>query len=144
MLLILKRYYESEEMTLGNLYVGGTVNLLCQTLEPGIPLKKDPYGCKGHKRIMAGKYRVVNYKSPRFKRWLPLLLNVPHRSAIEIHAGNEPQDTRGCILVGTTDGPLTLNNSQSTLKRIVSLVTDALSEDKEVTIWIQEIGRIAK
>lgn len=59
----------------------------CDTLEPA--------NC-----IPAGTYKMRITWSPHFKCWLPELLNVPGRTAIRIHAGNLPQHTRGCILVG--------------------------------------------
>ena len=37
--------------------------------------------------------------SPKFKRMLPILLNVPSRSGIRVHRGTKPEHSRGCILV---------------------------------------------
>jgi hypothetical protein len=50
--------------------------------------------------IPPGIYKVVSYPSPKFGRLMPLLLDVPGRSEIEIHFGNLPDETRGCILLG--------------------------------------------
>jgi hypothetical protein len=50
--------------------------------------------------IPAGTYQVTLYASPHFERLMPLLNDVPGRSEIEIHWGNFPPDSRGCILVG--------------------------------------------
>ena len=50
--------------------------------------------------IPKGRYRMSIYRSPKFKSDVLLLQDVPGRSAIEIHKGNYPQDTRGCILIG--------------------------------------------
>ena len=41
--------------------------------------------------------------SPRFKRVLPLLHDVPHFRGILIHPGNDQGDTAGCILIGKND-----------------------------------------
>lgn len=38
--------------------------------------------------------------SPKFKRELPRILNVPHFDGILIHRGNTAKDTSGCILIG--------------------------------------------
>jgi hypothetical protein len=50
--------------------------------------------------IPPGRYKVTVYNSPHFGREVPLLEDVPGRSEIEIHYGNYPTDSRGCILVG--------------------------------------------
>ena len=49
--------------------------------------------------IPCGTYPVRVTFSPKFKRMLPLVLNVPERSGIRIHRGTKPEHSRGCILV---------------------------------------------
>ena len=49
--------------------------------------------------IPVGIYEVKVTYSPRFKRMLPLVLNVPGRSGIRVHQGTKPEHSRGCILV---------------------------------------------
>ena len=44
-------------------------------------------------------YKVAVTKSPKFKRLLPILQQVPGRSGIRIHRGSKPEDSLGCILV---------------------------------------------
>jgi Family of unknown function (DUF5675) len=52
--------------------------------------------------IPAGRYQVTTYYSPHFKRLMPLLLDIPGRSFIEMHWGNFASNSDGCILVGET------------------------------------------
>lgn len=44
-------------------------------------------------------YKVAVTMSPKFKRLLPVLEQVPGRSGIRIHVGSKPEHSRGCILV---------------------------------------------
>jgi Family of unknown function (DUF5675) len=54
----------------------------------------------GQTAIPAGRYRVIVTPSARFKRPLPLVVDVPGFAGIRLHPGNRHQDTEGCILVG--------------------------------------------
>ena len=49
--------------------------------------------------IPAGTYPIVVTWSPKFKRMLPIVLNVPGRSGIRVHRGTKSEHSRGCILV---------------------------------------------
>ena len=49
--------------------------------------------------IPAGTYHLVRTYSPRFKKQLPLLEDVPDREGIRIHRGSIPEHSKGCILV---------------------------------------------
>jgi len=44
-------------------------------------------------------YRVTVTQSPKFRRLLPLLNQVPGRSGIRFHRGSLPEHSKGCILV---------------------------------------------
>ncbi len=68
----------------------------CSAEQSGKMAQKDT----GHTAIPEGSYRVLITKSPRFKEWLPYVQGVPDFEGIRIHAGNYPDDTQGCILVG--------------------------------------------
>jgi hypothetical protein len=48
-------------------------------------------------------YRVAVTQSPRFKRLMPILQQVPNRSGIRIHRGTKPEHSKGCILVPDID-----------------------------------------
>jgi len=49
--------------------------------------------------IPEGTYPVSVTFSPRFKRMLPLIGNVPGRSGIRLHRGTKPEHSKGCVLV---------------------------------------------
>ena len=44
-------------------------------------------------------YKVSVTQSPRFKRLLPILCQVPGRSGIRFHRGTKPEHSKGCILI---------------------------------------------
>ena len=50
-------------------------------------------------QIPALCYPVKVTMSPKFKRLLPIVQNVPQRNGIRIHRGSKPQHSTGCILV---------------------------------------------
>ena len=50
-------------------------------------------------QIPAICYPIRVTQSPRFKRLLPIVQNVPQRSGIRFHRGTKPQHSTGCILL---------------------------------------------
>ena len=44
-------------------------------------------------------YKVQVTQSPRFRRLLPVLTQVPGRSGIRFHRGSRPEHSKGCILI---------------------------------------------
>lgn len=102
MQLTVQRTESSSTTTVGELFVDGVFE--CYTLEDTVrDLKKDGSGkVYGKTAIPAGTYNVSLTQSARFKRVLPLVLNVPFFEGVRIHPGNTAADTDGCVLVGTT------------------------------------------
>jgi len=94
----LRRIQFTALSTIGELWLGDWME--CYTLEDCVRKIKIPKVTA----IPAGRYQVVITMSNRFKRELPLLVNVPGYEGIRIHPGNTDQDTEGCILPGRTRG----------------------------------------
>ena len=115
--LLLERTEKTKTYTAGRLSFVNELGkaYFCDTLEPSL----HPTNHLRPKAIPAGRYDVAVTWSPKFKRWLPLLLKVPNRSGIRIHAGNNPEDSSGCILLGRALLPGHVYNSRSTLEKLM-------------------------
>ena len=115
--LLLERTEKTKTYTAGRLSFVNELGkaYFCDTLEPSL----HPTNHLHPKAIPAGRYDVAVTWSPKFKRWLPLLLKVPNRSGIRIHAGNNPEDSSGCILLGRALLPGHVYNSRSTLEKLM-------------------------
>lgn len=61
--------------------------------------------------IPEGTYKVTIRYSPEHKRNVPHVEDVPGFSEIEIHIGNFPKDTKGCLLLGESRGEDFVGNS---------------------------------
>ena len=48
-------------------------------------------------------YGIGVTQSPKFKRLLPLVRQVPGRSGIRFHKGTRPEHSKGCILISGYD-----------------------------------------
>lgn len=104
--ITVQRRFRGSDYTIGTLFING--QRICDTLEDtdrGLR-QTDPVDVIRTKKIYGetaipyGKYKVIVNTSPRFKRLLPRLLDVPGFEGVLIHAGNTPADTHGCILPG--------------------------------------------
>ena len=85
MLIKLYRNKPQGNSITGRLVIDG--RWFCNTLER-----------KGY-QILALFYPIKVTHSPRFKRLLPLVTDVPQRSGIRFHVGTKPEHSTGCILV---------------------------------------------
>lgn len=92
--LELKRITFSPTFTIGTIKVGETT---FWTLEDVVRTGPKVYG---QTAIPKGRYSVIWNMSNRFKKIMPLLLDVPNFAGVRIHAGNTSADTEGCLLLG--------------------------------------------
>jgi hypothetical protein len=85
--------------------------------------------------IDPGNYEVVMTFSNNFKRYLPLLLNVPCFEGIRIHGGNTCEDSLGCILIGEHSNMKDkIWNCASKMNRLLTMLKAVERKEK---IWIQ-------
>lgn len=132
MKLELERIQTDPGVTIGSLRVDG--DWAAWTCED--PVR--PVGVKVHGQtaIPAGTYKVVITESARFKRPLPLLLDVPMFEGIRIHPGNTAADTEGCILVGMDRLGSSVGRSRLAFDALFTQIRGALNRREEVTIEI--------
>lgn len=129
------RIAKKDGYTIGRLAIGG--QYFCDPLEPQWRnLAGGVAKVPGRTAIGEGAYPVVITKSPRFRRWLPLLLGVPRFSGIRIHAGNTADDTEGCILVGWNRLRGRLVNSRSALTLLMNRMVEALARGEKIVIEV--------
>lgn len=102
MKLELKRIHLDPGYTIGELRVDGS--RVCYTLEDAVRERPgqsvSAWKIQNETAIPAGTYEVIINRSNRFRRNLPLLLEVPGFAGVRIHPGNSSANTEGCILVG--------------------------------------------
>ena len=138
MKLHLQRTERGDRYTMGRLAIDGEP--FCDTLEPTdrhleAATMRPEQKVFGQTAIPTGTYPVVLTYSPRFKRTLPLLKNVPHFEGIRIHPGNSAADTSGCILVGCRLHSGRLTDSRQTLRQLMKALTHR-PQEQEISITI--------
>ena len=117
--------------TYGELTIDGN-HFKCFTLEDKVR-KGDIFKVKVQNQtaIPAGRYEVVLNMSNRFKRYMPLLLNVPNFAGIRIHNGNTKEHTEGCILVGYENGnDGFLGNSRAAFTDLMKVLSKVEKKEK--------------
>jgi len=113
---------------IGDLFING--EFFCYTLED--EKRADGVKVYGETAIPTGTYNVLLTKSNRFKRLMPLIVDVPMFSGIRIHGGNTSKDTLGCILVAfNTDYKKIWGTAEKYL-------TNELKEGENITITIED------
>lgn len=142
--LLLRRKFKGATYTIGDLFIEG--RLFCNTIEDTVrnlpalcpdTSRWNPCTCKekvyARTAIPAGQYKITFEYSPRFKRRMPYLHDVPHFLGILIHSGNTEEDSGGCIIVGENTVKGEVLNSRATFQRLYA----RLEREKEITIRIE-------
>lgn len=140
--LLVKRLWPKANYCVGRMYIDG--KFFCNTLEPKVvdvnksgKFDGNEKKVYGESAIPYGTYKVVYTESPRFKRKLPRLVDVPHFEGILIHPGNTVEDTQGCILVGKNTSTGRLSDSRVTSDHLNALIDRTIKNGGEVTITIE-------
>lgn len=133
------REHFSDECTIGELTVEGD-DFKCYTLEDKdrkITSEDSLQAIQGAKvygktAIPYGTYELAVTFSNRFKRFLPLLMNVKGFEGIRIHTGNSDSDTHGCLLVGTEKDVLNnrILNSRTAFAELMLLINEKIIMEK--------------
>lgn len=126
----LQREPTTDQGTFGKLTIGGDSFF---TAEPPWRNNASNRSC-----IPDGKYTMLPHISPRFGKCL-LIVDTKPRTVVLIHSGNLAGDTakgykthsHGCLLPGTRQGKLTVNNkrqravlcSKTAMRRILNRIT---------------------
>ena len=129
--IILDRIAKKSKYTIGKLYIDGeyfcdtiedTDRGLTQTMTDAQIKSKKVYG---QTAIPTGTYRIIISYSNKFKRQMPLLLNVPGFLGIRIHSGNTEKDTEGCLIVGKNKVVGKVIESKDTYNKLFSILCEA-------------------
>lgn len=126
MQITVKRLHKTDTSTIGELLIDGIFE--CYTLED----IERPVKIKSETAIPKGTYKVIINQSNRFKRLMPLVLNVPNFEGIRIHSGNTNHDTEGCILVGRTRSANYIGQSRKAYEKLFKKMQAA----KDITLTI--------
>jgi hypothetical protein len=122
--LTLIRKYPGTDCIIGELFVDGKFE--CYTLED----IERPVKIPGVTAIPRGFYEVVITYSERFKKLLPLLLNVPNFDGVRIHTGNVAANTEGCILVGQAKATDSIQQSKLAFDALFPKLQAAAGKEK--------------
>jgi hypothetical protein len=138
MKLKLVRKMGTAGFTEGKLYINGVFE--CYTVEDADRmLEAGGKKIQDKTAIPRGTYEVVITMSNRFKKRLPLLLNVPGFTGIRIHAGNSSKNTEGCIIVGSInarDDDDWVGGSKVAMQRLMPKIEAALAAKEKVTMEV--------
>lgn len=130
-----KRKFFGEQYTIGEMFINDIK--FCDTLEDkvrNLPVDAKVYGATA---IPKGTYNVKMRYSPRFKRRLPEIENVPYFTGVLIHRGNTDADTAGCILLGENTATGRVNNSTKYEIALCQTLEDATRNNRKITITIE-------
>lgn len=138
--LNIKRYIFNDSKTtggeannIGDFFIDGV--FFCYSLEDQIRFSDKKVW--GKTAIPDGRYRIVLNWSNRFKRIMPLLLDVPNFEGVRLHGGNTAENSAGCPLIAfNTDKVKIWGTAEKALtKKLVNF--EAFNKDGEIWLTIE-------
>lgn len=142
MLIDLNRKYKKADYTIGIVSIDGvrfsnsledTDRGLNNTMTPNEVRCKKIYGSTA---IPTGTYEVIFTYSIKYKKEMPILLNVPGFEGIRIHSGNTAADTEGCIIIGDNTAKGCVTNSKNKTSQLYDRIRFAISKGERIYIKI--------
>ena len=136
--IILERKVKNANSTEGNLYING--KWFCHVIEDVVRAK--PGEWKKELKVYAktaipyGRYQVMVTYSPKFKRMLTAILNVPDFIGIRIHNGVNEGSSAGCPIISyiNDDGSNGIRNrvvnDKKAMNDLCDMVYDAQKKEK--------------
>lgn len=125
----IERKYRKEKYIIGLMTVDG--RFFCDTLELPWRDNQQNISC-----IPEGRYDIRLTYSQKFCRVLPLVMDVPNRSGIRVHAANRPEEITGCIAVGENTKKGMVLNSRYYENKLVELLKASESRGEVTTLTI--------
>ena len=126
-----------DEFTLGRLYVANVhFGFTCEDTDRQLetfPERK----VHGQSAIPRGRYRLTASLSSRFKREMPLLVDVPGFSGVRIHGGNTSADTEGCPLLGSVRTARGVSGCAERNATLLKMIKDTEARGDECWVTVE-------
>lgn len=140
--LFLRREIFTDVSTIGVLSINGQFE--CYILEDKdrglnstMPLSEiEKLKVYGKTCIPYGRYEVDWTLSARFKKMMPILLNVKGYSGIRIHSGNTAESSLGCLICGTRKKNNMVTESTLATNKLYNKIEAAKKQGKKIYITI--------
>lgn len=132
--LIRTKLYENS--TIGRLYA--EEHFICWTIEDkdrglhhDMPLAEiEAIKVKHKTAIPYGTYEIKMTMSERFKKIMPILVDVPGFTGIRIHSANRASELSGCIAPGLVNSGEAVLNSRLATLNVYKVINYALTKGK--------------
>lgn len=90
--------------------------------------------------IPEGNYDIWLRWSPHAGMWVPAVMGVQGRMDIEIHPGNEPADTAGCLLIGCQTAPGYISESRTAFGALIEGIKQCIPSERVTIRYVNQFG----